>query len=89
MKRSLQIPPLGFADLAVDEKIEYVQALWNLIAADADVVPVHSWQRDLLNERLEEHRAAPDEKQPWKEAVDDVEARFSSRRPSPTSWITS
>jgi hypothetical protein len=33
MSRALEVPPLGFTDLPVEEQIDYVQALWDVIAA--------------------------------------------------------
>ena len=46
-------PPPGFDDLTVDERIDYVGALWDRIAADPESVPVPEWHREILEERLE------------------------------------
>lgn len=35
-----------------------VQSLWDRFAASADQVPLHEWQRQILEERLAAHRAA-------------------------------
>ena len=63
---ALPIPP-GFDDLNVDDQIEYVQALWDRIAAKEDVVPVPDWHRDILDERLADLEANPDAGRPWEE----------------------
>ena len=43
------MPPSGFDDLEVEDTIDYVQALWDRIATSTDQVPLHEWQRQLLN----------------------------------------
>jgi putative addiction module component (TIGR02574 family) len=40
MTKRLEIPPAGFNDLSVDEQIEYVQDLWDRIAARPEDIPV-------------------------------------------------
>jgi putative addiction module component (TIGR02574 family) len=73
------MPPPGFDALPVDEKIDYVQSLWDRIAANADQVPLQEWQRQLLAERLAAHRAAPNEARPWQQVLDGLEQRLKSR----------
>jgi putative addiction module component (TIGR02574 family) len=79
MAKALPMPPAGFDDLPVEEKIDYVQALWDRIAAKADQVPLHEWQRAVLEERLAAHRAAPQEARPWREVLDGLERRLKAR----------
>ena len=74
------MPPVGFDELPVVEKIEYVQSLWDRIAADAEQVPLHEWQRQMLEERLAAHRAAPGDAKPWGEVLDRLEGRLRSAR---------
>jgi putative addiction module component (TIGR02574 family) len=69
-------PPPGFDALPVEDQIDYVQSLWNRIAAAADNVPLHEWQQDLLEERLAAHRGASAEARPWKEVIERVEQRL-------------
>jgi putative addiction module component (TIGR02574 family) len=45
------VPPPGFSELSTEEKIAYVQALWDLIAANPADVPVDDGQLALLKER--------------------------------------
>ena len=67
MGNVLPLPPPGFDDLDVDEQIDYVQALWDRIAAKEDAVPVSDWHREVLNERLADLQANPDAGRPWEE----------------------
>jgi putative addiction module component (TIGR02574 family) len=62
--------------MSVEEKIDYVQALWDRIAADESKVPVPDSHREVLNERLADYQARPSEGRPW----DDVEADLLKRR---------
>jgi len=65
MGNALPIPPTGFEGLSLEEKIEYVQSLWDHIASDVDAVPLTDWQKHLLDERLAEYEKNPDSGIPW------------------------
>lgn len=45
-------PPEGFDELSREEQIEYVQSLWNRIAAAEDEIDVPQWHRTILEKRL-------------------------------------
>jgi putative addiction module component (TIGR02574 family) len=77
MAQPLPMPPSGFDELTVEDKIDYVQSLWDRIAANVDQVPLHEWQRQLLEERLAAHRAGDaNEARPWGEVLDRLEGRL-------------
>ena len=80
MSRSLPLPPPGFDELAVQDQIDYVQSLWDHIAATVDQVPLQQWQQALLEERLGTHRRAPTEARPWQEVIERVQERLRARR---------
>ena len=67
-EHALPIPPPGFDDLDVDQQLEYVQALWDRIAAKASAISVPEWHREILDQRLADLEAQPDAGRPW-EAV--------------------
>jgi putative addiction module component (TIGR02574 family) len=50
MSQTLPIPPSGFDALTIEEQIDYVQSLWDHIAARP--IPVPDWHREVLAERL-------------------------------------
>lgn len=56
--------PPGFAELTTMEQVEYLQSLWDRIAADESGVPVPDSHLDLAAERLAAYRAAPGDAQP-------------------------
>ena len=55
--------------LPLEERLELVEALWDSIAADADVdsLPLPDWHREELERRLVEHDADPEAGSPWEE----------------------
>ncbi len=79
MSHALQNPPAGFDDLPIDQQIDYVQTLWDRIAANKDRVPVPAWHREILEERLAEHEADPDAGRPWEQVEADLRKRLASR----------
>ena len=76
MGRPLPMPPPGFDDLPVEDQIDYVQSLWDRIATAADQVPLHEWQRRVLEERVAAHRAAPSDASPWDRVLHRLEHRL-------------
>ena len=69
MTERVEIPPPGFDSLPVDEQIDYVQDLWDWIAARPADIPVSDWQKKLIDERLRQHEAEanPEDTVPWEE----------------------
>ncbi len=65
-------PPPGFDELTVDEKLDYVQSLWDRIAAKPDTVPVPEWHLELIEQRLHQAGAG----RPWTEIRDELLARL-------------
>lgn len=65
-------PPPGFDDLSAEEKIDYVNHLWDRIATKPDDIPVPEWHRRILNERISRHEAHPEEAIPWEEVEQDL-----------------
>jgi putative addiction module component (TIGR02574 family) len=79
MARTLPVPPPGFDDLSIEERLDYVQSLWDHISADASQVEVPDWHRALLAERLAAHRADPEAARPWDEVREDLLQKIRSR----------
>jgi putative addiction module component (TIGR02574 family) len=65
MPNPVPLPPPGFDDLSVDEKIDYLQSLWDRITAGPDTIPVPKWHRDILDERLKDYQETPDAGDTW------------------------
>lgn len=71
-----QIPPPGFDALTVEEQLDYVEALWEHIAAQPDRVPIPDWHREVVRDRI----AADSSKRPWAEVRRDIEAKLGLKR---------
>ena len=65
MANPVPLPPPGFDELSVDEQIEYVQSLWDRVAATSEQAAVPEWHREILNERLKDYEIDPDFGESW------------------------
>ena len=79
MGNALPLPPPGFDGLSTEEKIEYVQALWDHITSDVDSVPLAEWQKQLLDERLADLERNPESGIPWNEVRSGILGRLSKK----------
>lgn len=79
MSQTLPLPPPGFDTLSVEEQIEYVQSLWDRIAARPEAIPVPDWHREILAERLAAYDANPDEGKTWEEFEEELTREIQSR----------
>jgi len=76
MTNRVPLPPAGFDDLPVEDQIDYVQSLWDRIAANLDQAPVPEWHRGVLDERLAAHEANPEAARPWEEVRDEIRSKL-------------
>lgn len=83
MAHALPVPPPGFDDLPVEDKVEYVEALWDRIAATPENVPIPEWHQQLVSDRLAEYRNDPKTGRPWQEVRDDLLRDLANRRHKP------
>ena len=65
-------PPPGFDDLSTAEQIDYLQSLWERIAATPEQVPVPDWHLDVIRER----RAASGGGRPWQTVRKEIEQKL-------------
>ena len=81
MARKVPNPPPGFDELTVDEKLDYVQSLWNRVAAKPETIPVPDWHIELIEERLRRRTQAGTGRL-WNEIRDELLARLRQRKPN-------
>ena len=79
MAQPVPNPPPGFDALSVDEKIEYVESLWEQIVERADI-PIPEWHRELLRERLEAYRVDPTAGRSWSEVRAELQQKYPAGR---------
>ena len=61
-----------FRRLSASQKIRLVQQLWDEIAEEASNLPLTDAQRRLLDERIADDDANPDDVEPWSTVRDDI-----------------
>ena len=76
MAKPVPMPPPGFDDLPIDEKVEYVQELWDRIAPDADALPLRGWQAEILRSRVDALKSDPDSAIPWTEVRERLRRKY-------------
>ena len=78
MAKPVPLPPPGFDDLSVDEKIDYLQSLWDRIAATPEMIPVPEWHREIIDERLQDLEANPNAGESWEVVQERLRKKFDS-----------
>ena len=61
--------------LPVEERLRLVQLIWDGVAADASAVPLGDGHRAVIDERLAEHEANPDDVATRDEVLDEARRR--------------
>jgi putative addiction module component (TIGR02574 family) len=77
MSQSLPIPPAGFAELPIEEQINYIEALLDLVASRPDHVKIPKWHWEILTERLEGFRAEVEQGMTWEEFEKELEQELT------------
>ncbi|MNC96128.1 putative addiction module component [compost metagenome] len=75
MSANLKVPP-EFDQVSKEQRIAFVQELWDRIAQDAERVPLPAEHQRILEERLAEYRANPRAGRPWSEVRDQLLAKL-------------
>lgn len=79
MPKPIPSPPPGFDELSVDERIDFVQSLWDRIAAASDQVPIPEWHRNVIRERLASYRISSDAGRSWTDVRADIADKLQDR----------
>jgi putative addiction module component (TIGR02574 family) len=74
------LPPPGFDELSPDEKLEYIQALWDHFAERPEDVPVPDWHREVIAQRLAAYRRGELTARPWSEIREELLTRLRTVR---------
>lgn len=79
MSKPISSPPPGFDERTIDERIDFVQSLWDRIAANPVQVPVPEWHRRIIRERLASYRTNPDAGRLWADARAEITDKLRER----------
>jgi putative addiction module component (TIGR02574 family) len=75
MSSPFAVPP-GFDEASNEQRIAFVQELWDRIAANPQRVPVPPEHRRILEERLAAYATDPQPGRPWNEVRDELLGRL-------------
>ncbi len=64
--------PKEFMALSSDERISYVQNLWDFIAATPEQVPIPESHKQILDQRLAAYKADPNTGKSWSQVRDNI-----------------
>ena len=45
------VTPLAIDQMTIEEKLQVMEALWNDLCQHEEALPVHDWQKEILDER--------------------------------------
>ena len=76
------LAPSGFDDLSPDEKVDYVQSLWDRIAASDDRVPVPEWHKAIIRQRLADQDSDPGELRDWAQVREQIVRDLQRSKPN-------
>lgn len=76
----LTFPPPGFEELSTEEKLEYVQALWDYLSEHSEDIPVFDWHREIVGERLAAHRRREMTSRAWSDVQQELLTRLRTPR---------
>ena len=64
--------PKEFKILSSDDRISYVQGLWDFIAETPDQVPIPESHKQVLDQRLAAYETEPNRAEPWSQVRDNI-----------------
>ena len=76
-------PPAGFDELTVEEKLDYVESLWDRIVATPETVSVPDWHLEVIEERTKEGQAGFRNGRSWDEFREELRTKLRQRRSTP------
>jgi putative addiction module component (TIGR02574 family) len=79
MTQPVPLRPPGFDDLSVDEKIDYLQSLWDRIAATPEAIPIPDWHGEIIDECLKDLETNPDSGDSWEVVQERLRKKFDGR----------
>ena len=74
------MPPAGFDELPSDEKLKYVQTLWERIAKHPEELRSPEWHLEIVEQRLAAMERNGDLGRSWDEVREDLLTRLRAVR---------
>jgi putative addiction module component (TIGR02574 family) len=83
MASKVSNPPTGFDELTVEEKLDYVESLWDRIAARPDSVAIPDWHLEAIEQRTNKGHAGSHEGRSWDDFREELRAKLRQRQSTP------
>ena len=83
MANKLSHPPAGFDELTVEEKLDYVELLWDRIAARPENVPVPEWHLEVIEQRMNQGEASSHGGRSWDDFREELRAKLRAHHSTP------
>ncbi|HXW12899.1 MAG TPA: addiction module protein [Terriglobia bacterium] len=83
MASKVSNPPAGFDDLSVEEKLDYVESLWDRIAAKPEAVAVPDWHLERIEQRTRGGQAGSHGGRSWDDFREELRAKLRRRKSTP------
>ena len=71
----VQLAALGLDRLSVAEKLDLIETLWDSLPEQLETTEVSDWHLAVLAQRRAEMNANPGVGRPWREVIDQLEAK--------------
>jgi hypothetical protein len=62
------VTPLVIDQMTIEEKLQTMEALWTDLCQHEEVLPVHDWQKEILDERARVSKKGEAQFLDWEEA---------------------
>ena len=76
-------PPAGFDELTVEEKLDYVESLWDRIAARPEAVPVPDWHLEVIEQRTLKGHAGSHKGRSWDDFREELRTKLRQSQSTP------
>jgi len=83
MANKVSNPPAGFDELTVEEKLDYVELLWDSIAARPETVAVPDWHLEVIEQRTHGGQAGSHDGRSWDDFREELRAKLRQRQSAP------
>ena len=83
MASKVSNPPAGFDELTVEEKLDYVESLWDRIAARPEAVSVPDSHLEVIEQRTNEGHAGSHVGRSWDDFREELRAKLRQRQSTP------
>ena len=80
MASKISNPPTGFDELTIEEKLDYVESLWDRIAARPEAVAVPDWHLEEIEKRLKERGSTSAAGRSWDDFSKELRAKLRQRQ---------